>query len=58
MSFMIILNKMGLRNYPCGTPSSILHHSLKLLFIFLLFEIVLTKALNIFYHIERKAIHI
>ena len=55
---MIILNKMGLRNYPCGTPSSILHHSLKLLFIFLLFEIVLTKALNIFYHIERKAIHI
>ena len=34
MSFMKILNKRGPRIDHCGTSSSILHHSLKLLSIF------------------------
>ena len=35
---MKMLNKRGPRIDPCGTPRSILHHSLKLLFIFTLWN--------------------
>ena len=45
MSSMKILNKRGFIIGPCGIPTSILHHSLKLLFI-KTFEMVLIDNLE------------
>ena len=53
MSLMKMLNKMGRRIDPCGTPNTILHHSPKLFSVYPL-KLFRQIALNKFYYTDKN----